>query len=143
MGGPRAWTLWIFRVVVSVVGLLTFAQALFAGSFLSGHFDMLAVHRLNSTVTVAATALMIVAAVLLWRPGRGPLWPAIVSVVFFATLAVQTVLGYKRALSVHVPLGTTLIAVLLLLVVWAWRPAKPTAATATATPVPEYVEHVR
>jgi heme A synthase len=128
-------------VVVSAVGLLTFAQAFFAGSFLAGHFDMLAVHRLNSTVTVAATALMVVTAVLLWRPGRGPLWPAIVSLLFFATLALQTFLGYRRVLAVHIPLGTTLIAALLLLVVWVWRPVRRPEAVATPAPEREYVEH--
>jgi hypothetical protein len=121
-------TLWVFRIAVSLTAVLTFAQALFAGSFLAGHFDMLAIHKNNSTYVVVAAALTIVAAVLLWRPGRGPAWPVWVSLAFFGCLALQTFLGYRRLLSLHVPLGTAIIAALLPLLVWAWRPARKPAA---------------
>jgi hypothetical protein len=115
-------TIKLFRLAVTVVALLTFAQALFAGSFLAGHFEMLGYHRTNSTITVAASAVMVVTAVLVWRPGRGPFWPTWVSVLYFAVLALQTFLGYRRALAVHVPLGTAIIAGIVLLLVQAWKP---------------------
>jgi len=115
---------WLFRLTVTVVAVLTFAQALFAGSFLAGHFDMLADHRNNSTITVAATAVMVVTAVLLWRPGRGPVWPIWVSLLYFAVLALQTFLGYRRALAIHIPLGTAIIAGIVLLLVRAWTPQR-------------------
>ncbi len=121
-GNPRAALVWLFRVAVTLAALLTFAQALFAGSFLAGHFDMLAVHKNNSNIVGGAAAFMIIAAVLQWRPGRGPFWPVWVSLLFLAALTLQTFFGYGRALSVHVPLGTALIAAILLLLVWVWRP---------------------
>jgi hypothetical protein len=117
-------TVWFFRIMVSLTAALTFAQALIAGSFLAGHFDMLAIHKNNSTIVVAAAALTIVAAVLLWRPGRGPGWPVWASLGFFACLALQTFLGYRRLVVFHIPLGTAIIALMLLLVVWAWRPVR-------------------
>jgi hypothetical protein len=111
-------------VTVTAVALLTFAQAVLAGSFLAGHYDMLALHRDNSTIAVAATALMLVTAILHWRPGRGPLWPAVLSLLYFVVLALQTFLGYQRLLAYHVPLGTALIAAAILLLVWVWRPVR-------------------
>ncbi|MEV6845075.1 hypothetical protein [Actinoplanes sp. NPDC051411] len=116
-------TIKLFRLAVTVVAILTFAQAVFAGSFLSGHFEMLGYHRTNSTITVAASAVMVVTAVLVWRPGRGPFWPTGVSVLYFAVLALQTFLGYRRSLAVHVPLGTAIIAGIVLLLVQAWKPS--------------------
>jgi heme A synthase len=115
---------WLLRVSVTAVALLTFAQAVLAGSFLAGHYDTLALHRTNSTVAVAATALMLVTAVLHWRPGRGPFWPVLISLLYFAVIALQTFLGYRRLLAYHVPLGTALIAAAILLLVWVWRPIR-------------------
>jgi hypothetical protein len=111
-------------VTVTLVATLTFAQAVLAGSFLAGHYDMLSAHRDNSTVTVAATALMLVTAVLHWRPGRGPLWPVLVSLLYLAILALQTFMGYRRLLAYHIPLGTALVGAALLLLIWVWRPTR-------------------
>ena len=65
---------------------------------------------------------MLVTAILHWRPGRGPVWPALISLLYFVVLALQTFLGYQRLLAYHVPLGTALIAAAILLLVWVWRP---------------------
>ena len=119
---PARWAVRLFRLTVTVVALLTFAQAVFAGSFLAGYFGALDDHKNNSTITVAATAVMIMAALLLWRPGRGPAWPAWVSVLYFAVLALQTFLGYRRVLAIHIPLGTAIVAAIVLLLARAWRP---------------------
>ena len=44
-------------------------------------------------------------AVLLWRPGYGPGWPAVASVGLLVAIQVQSVLGMNGPLAVHVPLG--------------------------------------
>ena len=115
------WTLWLFRITVTVAAVVAFLQAVLAGEFLAGHFGMLAMHRDNSTVAVVAALVMVVAGVLLWRPGRGPWWPAVAAAVVLVAEVVQAFLGYSRVLSLHVPLGVLIVAVFPLLLVRAWR----------------------
>lgn len=121
MSSARPWTLWLFRIVVSVAALSAFVQAVLAGGFLSGHFGMLAMHRDNSTIAVVAALVMVVCGVLLWRPGGGPVWPAVVSAAVLVAETVQAFLGYSRVLSVHVPLGVLTVAAFPLLLVSIWR----------------------
>jgi hypothetical protein len=40
-----------------------------------------------------------IAAILLWRPGRGPSWPIWVSLAFFLAAEAQSALGYARTVS--------------------------------------------
>jgi hypothetical protein len=121
---PRGWAVWLFRIVVTITMVLAFLQAPLAGAFLSGRFGALALHKDNSTVIAIAAVVLAVSGVLLWRPGRGPGWLAVVGILFLAAIVLQTVLGYQRVLSVHVTLGVAIIALLVLLVVWAWRPVR-------------------
>jgi hypothetical protein len=122
----RRWARWVFRIVVTLAALFAFAQAPLAGAFLAGHYDMLSLHKNNSTIVDILTVVMTVAAVLVWRPGRGPGWLPLVSVVVLAAVVVQTVLGYQRSLTVHVSLGVLVIAAMIMLLVWAWRPDRNT-----------------
>jgi hypothetical protein len=115
------WTLWLFRIAVTLTALLTFTQAVLAGGFLAGHFGMLAMHRDNSTIAVIAALVMAVAGVLMWRPGRGPWWPALASLGLLVVEVVQTFMGYSRVLSIHIPLGVLTVAAFPLLLVWVWR----------------------
>jgi hypothetical protein len=111
----------VFRVVVSVEAALAVGQPVLAGGFLSGHYAMLALHAANATATGLTAIAMTATGVLLWRPGRGPLWPALASAALFGLEAVQIILGYGRVLAVHIPLGVAIIACLALLLAWAWR----------------------
>jgi hypothetical protein len=122
----RNWARWVFRIVVTIAALFTFAQAPLAGAFLAGHYDMLALHKDNSTIVDILSVVMTVTAVLVWRPGRGPGWLPLVSVVVLAAVVVQTVLGYQRSLTIHIPLGVLVIAAMIMLLVWAWRPVRTT-----------------
>jgi hypothetical protein len=98
-------------------------QAVLAGSFLSGHYGALDLHALGATLTGVTAIAQTVAALLLWRPGGGPLWPALASAALFAAEAGQIVMGYGRVLAVHVPLGVAIITATVLMLVRAWRPA--------------------
>jgi hypothetical protein len=113
------------RAVTTVHAATLFTQAVLAGRFLSGDYDMLTAHAVNANVIVAVGLVQVVVAVLYWRPGRGPGWPAAVSAVLLVAEAGQAVLGYQRSLGVHVPLGVTLITAGLLLLVQVWRPLPP------------------
>lgn len=124
----QPWARWLFRVAVTVETAAALAQAVFAGGFLSGHYDLLELHKTNATVTGVAAVVMILVAVLVWRPAGGPWWPALVSAGLFGVEALQIVLGYGRTLAVHIPLGVAIITALVLLSVWAWHPAYGTGA---------------
>jgi len=121
----RPWARWVFRVAVTCEALFAFAQAVLAGGFLAGHYQLLALHKENATFTGVAAVVMTLVAVVQWRPGRGPLWPVFVSAALFAAEAVQIVLGYARVLIIHIPLGVSIIAAIVLLLVWAWKPITP------------------
>ena len=110
---------------MSAAALLLFDQAVFAGTFLAGSFTALHTHRENATyagLTVLAAAAC--AALIRW-PGRGPYWPMLACLGLFALIALQIVLGFARALAVHVPLGVTIIGLAAALTVWAWRYRPP------------------
>ncbi|WP_086729267.1 hypothetical protein [Streptomyces carpinensis] len=122
---PSARARGALRAVTTVHAAALFTQAILAGRFLSGDYDMLTAHAVNANVIVTVGLVQVVVAVVYWRRGRGPGRPAAVSAVLLVAEAGQAVLGYQRSLGVHVPLGVTLIAAGLLLLVQVWRPLPP------------------
>jgi hypothetical protein len=120
-GGAPAWPLWLFRVIVTVEAVLAFDQAVFAGQFISGDYGALNSHAAGAGFTATVLLIEVIAAVLLWRPGRGPAWPVWAASGLVAMAGLQTGLGYARVLAVHVPLGVTIIALDVLMLVWCWR----------------------
>jgi hypothetical protein len=126
----------LMRIVVTVHALAVFAQPVLAGQFLDGNVEMVKVHAGVAGLVELVGLVQIPIAVLLWRPGGGPLWPAGLSVLLFVVEGVQVGLGYSRMLAVHVPLGVTIVGIMLLLLIWVWRPrlgAPRQAVQATAT----------
>lgn len=120
--GSRRWATRSFQILVSLAALSAFMQPVLAGAFLGGHFGALSLHNLNGTIANALALFMTIAAILVRRPGRGAWWPAAVSGGIFLAEAVQIVLGFTRTLSLHVPLGTAIIAAFVLLLIRVWRP---------------------
>jgi hypothetical protein len=118
------WTHWLLRATVTVEAVLAVAQPIFIGAFLQGHYDALAWHKANATMVGIAAFAMVAAAVLHWRPGRGPGWVALACVVVAAAIVVQIVLGYSRTLAIHIPLGVLIVTASVSLLVWSWRPAR-------------------
>jgi hypothetical protein len=112
----------LLRTVVTVHALAVFAQPVLAGQFLDGNTAMVAVHGGVAVLIELVGLVQIPFAVLLWRPGRGPLWPTGLSVLLFLAEGMQAGFGYTRMLAVHVPLGVAIVATMLLLLVWVWRP---------------------
>lgn len=119
---PRPGLLALLRVVVTVHALAVFAQPVLAGQFLSGNFDMVAVHGGVAILIQLFGVLQLPAAVLLRWPGRGPLWPIGASVLLVLAEALQIGFGYARLLNLHVPLGVSIVSGMLLLLIWVWRP---------------------
>jgi hypothetical protein len=118
------WTQWLLRATVTIEAVLAIAQPIFIGAFLQGHYDALTWHKTNATLVAAAAFAMAVAAVLHWRPGRGPGWVVWACVAVVAAIVVQIVLGYSRTLAIHIPLGVLVVTASVLLLVWSWRPAR-------------------
>jgi hypothetical protein len=133
---PDGRFIWPLRISASLAAVLLFDQAVFAGQFLSGTFASLHTHRENATFAGISVLVTAICAVLLRWPGRGPLWPLLFCLGLFALIALQIVLGFARALTLHIPLGVLIIMAGLHLAVWSWRyrPGKPTRAPAEETP---------
>ncbi|ONM49857.1 hypothetical protein [Nocardia donostiensis] len=115
------WPLPLFRATATAAAVLVFAQAALAGGFLAGHFEALAMHSRNGGLVALVFFGQLVCAVLLWRKGGGPTWPARTAVLQLAIAAALIPLGEERVLAVHIPLAVGLSISTALLVSWAWR----------------------
>ena len=120
---PR-WPYLLFRGTTACLGILSVAQAAFAGIFLSGHYDVLMAHLATAMVMVAVAVVQAVTALFLRRAG-GPRSVLLVGLLFPLLVAGQGGLGMGRVLSLHVPLGVLFVVGLLRLAAWAWRTPLP------------------
>jgi hypothetical protein len=118
---PR-WAYLPFRISVTLAALMLFNQAVFAGQFLAGTFGSLHTHRENATLAGISVLLAAGCAVFVRWPGKGPIWPLLACLGLFGLIVLQIVLGFARMLTVHIPLGVSIIVLAVLLAIWAWRP---------------------
>ena len=119
---PRV-TLWLLRAVVTVHLVAVLGQPVWAGLFLTGDVDALAVHGAVGSGLAALGLLTIAVALAYTIGGRGSLWVAPIAVVWFLAIGVQVGAGYARTLELHLPLGVGLAVLTVLVAVWAWSPA--------------------
>ena len=96
------------RAVVLLHAALILAQAAFAGQFLAGDSAWVRVHELNAGIIHLVAFVQLVVAILVWRPGRGPGWPALASLALLLAEELQLGFGYARMLALHVPLGVAI-----------------------------------
>lgn len=115
------WAAWAFRVLITVAAVFLFNQAVLAGQFMSGTFEALEFHALGATISEVVVLVAAVAAGVARFRGRYPLWPAGVTALLFVAINVQEFVGEQRILTVHIPLGVSIIVVVSGLTVWAWR----------------------
>lgn len=126
-----SWHYWPYRITLTIAAVLLFNQAVFAGQFLGGSYPSLATHRENATYAGIAVLVAALAAIAIRWPGRGPVWPMAATFGLFGLIALQIVLGFLRLLEIHIPLGVSIIVLVVLLLVWAWR-RHPTEAPAAS-----------
>jgi hypothetical protein len=108
---PR-WPSVALRVVAGVQALLVFAQATLAGALLSGSGPARVAHEVLGTEIITWVGRVgVVLAVLVWRPARGPGWPALVMANAFLAVMIQIGMGFQGVLAVHIPLGVAILAV--------------------------------
>jgi hypothetical protein len=96
------------RVIVLLHAALVLAQAAFAGQFIAGDAAWVRVHEANAGIIHLVALVQLVVAVLVWRPGRGPGWPALASLALLLAEEFQMGFGYARMLGLHVPLGVAI-----------------------------------
>lgn len=109
------------RILVTVVAVLFFLQAVFAGQFLSGTFGSLLMHQNNAALTDMVLFVTVPAAVLLRWPGRGPFWPILAVLGLIVLSYTESSLGSSRIITLHIPLGVAIILLSTGLAIWAWR----------------------
>lgn len=114
-------TLTVLRVGVTLELLAILAQAATAGGMLDHIAAERTLHGAGSLVVNVVGLVMLIGAILVWRPGRGAGWPAIVSGIVFVGGFVQETFGAMRLLAAHVPFAVTLMALTTWVFVWAWR----------------------
>ena len=124
-GVVRRWPWQLLRVVTALATLSALTEAVLAGGVVAGRVEALPLHSANGLLLALGNVALLVALVLVWRPGGAPAWTLIAGLLLaFATL-VQLGLGFSPSLAVHVPLGTTMIIAVFLLLVWAWQRPLP------------------
>jgi hypothetical protein len=96
------------RVILLLHAALILAQAAFAGQFLAGDAAWVRVHEANAGIIHLVAFVQLVVAILVWRPGRGPGWPALASLALLLAEEFQLGFGYARILALHVPLGVAI-----------------------------------
>jgi len=117
-----AWTLWPLRLLVLVVTVLLIVQPMLAGLFVTGDVGMLRMHSIVAGFVTLGLFLQMLAAILLWRPGRGAAWPIWASLALVVASEAQQAAGYARAIALHIPLGVLLFGLAVALLIGTWSP---------------------
>jgi hypothetical protein len=108
--GSMSGTAQALHVVLWLLAVLVFAQAVFAGLFLDRNAAWRDWHATNGMLLLPLLALVeVVLAVLVWRPGGGPGWIALASVGLLLAIFIQIAIGQTSQLAVHVPLGVAIL----------------------------------
>lgn len=116
------WAVWSLRSIALVVAVLVFLQPVFAGLFVTGDVGMLRLHSTTAGFITVMAFVQVIAATLLWRPGRGAVWPIWVALAFFVGAEAQGAFGYARAIGMHIPLGVLMFGASVVMVIATWSP---------------------
>jgi hypothetical protein len=112
------------RIGAAAQAVLVVLQASLAGLSLTGSREALVWHERIGTGYVTLLGLIVLLlAVLNWRPGRGRVWPALVALVAMLALFLQIETGFARTLGVHLPNGVLIFGANLLIALKA-RPSR-------------------
>ena len=115
------WAARSFRVFITAAAVVLFNQSLSAGEFMSGSYEFLNFHRLGASVAEFVVLFTAISAGVARFRRRYTSWPVGLTVLLLAAIQLQEFAGEERILSVHVPLGVSIITAVIGLTVWAWR----------------------
>lgn len=116
--GARAQT--ALRITATLCTLEILFQGATAGQIFSGSEAAETVHGGGAIAFHVLSALMTIAAAMLWRATRGSVWPAVISALVFLVSLVQAYLGDRGVLSVHVPLAMALTVGTVWVLTWSY-----------------------
>ncbi|MDT0346420.1 hypothetical protein [Streptomyces litchfieldiae] len=123
----------LLRTVCLLALITTIGLAAVAGLFVTGDIEMLDWHETYAMALNVLTLAQVVLAVLLWRRNRWLRWPMAAALGLLVMVAIQQILGDRRTLGGHMPLGMAICAVEAALVLWTFallRPARTPDAAA-------------
>jgi hypothetical protein len=124
-GGRRSLARTALQVTAVLCTLGLLVQGATAGQLLSRSRGALAFHAAGAIVFHVLSALMVIAAALLWRSTRA-VWPVVISALVLVLGVVQAYLGDQGALSVHVPLAMALTLGTVWVLAWSFLAGRPT-----------------
>ena len=116
---PRI-SLFCFRAVAVLTALFAIGQPIFIGSYFAGTFEALGLHSAGAAALQGLALLLPIAAGAVVAM-RGRWWFLIWSVALFLLIHVQAILGYTRALQLHVPVGVLTVGIAMAVAVAALR----------------------
>ncbi|MFF5207756.1 hypothetical protein [Streptosporangium sp. NPDC000396] len=115
-----AGLLYGLRILVTAQAVGLVVAAAFAGRAVQGGGDLAETHVMAGMVVHLIALLQIVAAVLVWRPGRGAGWPALASLGLLL-IGMGQHFSWEM-LGTHVPSGLILFGLTVAVLIWAWSP---------------------
>jgi hypothetical protein len=104
--------------------LVVLWQGATAGGVLMHGRTSFELHETGAVVLHVVTGLAAVAAFLLWRAARTPLWPTVVAVLVFAASFLQAALGHDETMWAHVPGALLLMLGSAAVLVWSLTPVR-------------------
>jgi len=126
---PAPPYLWALRITVLVHAGMLALSFVTAGQLLMEDVGALPVHATTAIGVHVSGGAQLVAAALLARPGRGPLWPAVVSAAAFALSFAQAYFGSHLMLGLHVPAALLLVVLVVAVLAASWLPSLRRAAS--------------
>ncbi|MEV4171349.1 hypothetical protein [Nonomuraea sp. NPDC049709] len=111
---------WTLRAVVSAHVVAIAGQPVFAGVYLTGDHDGLRWHALGADVVTSIGYLQVIVAITFWVRLRQA-WPFLTTMAVVAAETVQYFAGLDGALWLHIPLGVTTVAALVVQFIAVWR----------------------
>lgn len=115
-----AGLLYTLRVAIVAQAVTLVVTASLAGQSVSTGGAMGEAHVMAGMLVHLVALVQIICAVLVWRPGRGAGWPALVSFGLFLVGMAQHFTW--ELLSAHVPNGVVLFGLITAMLLWAWSP---------------------
>jgi hypothetical protein len=111
----------------------TALQPVLAGQYLSGHFDALSLHAMIGEAIAWIALIQALAAAICWFNGSLHLWALAAFFSIFALDGLQIHVGHTKSLSIHIPLGASLLTISFATTVWLWRQTTARSAVGTRT----------
>ncbi|MBB6171875.1 hypothetical protein HNR23_001935 [Nocardiopsis mwathae] len=112
--------LWPLRLTALLHAALLLVEFVTAGRLIIQDYSALPLHSMGAVAVHIAAGLQVLAAVLLWRPGGGPLWPTAVSAAALGAGIAQAYFGSARMLDLHVPMAMLVVILVTWVLAWCW-----------------------